>query len=104
MTNFDDIETIVDNWKDSPGDLTFEALIKILTIGNLNSVNHFCLTIYCDIVTAFAIQPHLATIKVSELLYLHIPSVVRPSTMVTSPHLHVMTYQTTYFLKAYDSY
>ena len=48
MTNFDDIETIFDNWKDSPGDLTFEALIKILTIGNLNSVNHFCLTIYCD--------------------------------------------------------
>ena len=48
MTIFDDIETIFDNWKDSTGDLTFEPLIKILTIGNLNSVNHFCLTIYCD--------------------------------------------------------
>ena len=31
MTIFDDIETIFDNWKDSPGDLTFETLITILT-------------------------------------------------------------------------
>ena len=37
MTIFDDIETIFDNWKDSPGDLTFETLITILTIENLNS-------------------------------------------------------------------
>ena len=42
------IETIFDNWKDSPGDLTFETLITILTIENLNSVNHFYLTINCD--------------------------------------------------------
>ena len=26
MTIFDDIETIFDNWKDSPGDLTFETI------------------------------------------------------------------------------
>ena len=37
MTVFDDIETIFDNWKDSPGDMTFETLITILTIENLNS-------------------------------------------------------------------
>ena len=37
MTIFDDIETIFDNWKDSPGDLSFETLITILTIENLNS-------------------------------------------------------------------
>ena len=48
MTIFDDIETIFDNWKDSPGDLTFETLITILTIENLNSVNHSYLTINCD--------------------------------------------------------
>ena len=48
MTMFDDIETIFDNWKDSPGDLTFETLITILTIENLNSVNHSYLTINCD--------------------------------------------------------
>ena len=35
MKIFDDIETIFDNWKDSPGDLTFETLITILTIENL---------------------------------------------------------------------
>ena len=40
MTIFDDIETIFDNRKDSPGDLTFETLITILTIENLNLVNH----------------------------------------------------------------
>ena len=48
MTLFDDIETIFDIWKDSPGDLTFETLITILTIENLNSVNHSYLTINCD--------------------------------------------------------
>ena len=48
MTIFDDIETIFDNWKDSPGDLTFETLITILLIENLNSVNHSYLTINCD--------------------------------------------------------
>merc|ERR1711888_535425 len=48
MTIFDDLETIFDNWKDSPGDLTFETLITILTIENLNSVNHSYLTINCD--------------------------------------------------------
>ena len=48
MTIFDDIETIFDNWKDSPGDLTFETLITILTIENLNSVNQSYLTINCD--------------------------------------------------------
>ena len=37
MKIFDYIETILDNWKDSPGDLTFETLITILTIENLNS-------------------------------------------------------------------
>ena len=42
------IETIFDNWKDSPGDLTFETLITILTIENLNSDNHSYLTINCD--------------------------------------------------------
>ena len=42
------IEKIFDNWKDSPGDLTFETLITILTIENLNSVNHSYLTINCD--------------------------------------------------------
>ena len=31
-----------------PGDLTFETLITILTIENLNSVNHSYLTINCD--------------------------------------------------------
>ena len=41
-------ETIFDNWKDSPGDLTFETLITILTIENLNSDNHSYLTINCD--------------------------------------------------------
>ena len=48
MTIFDDgffmtflmNETIFDNWKDSYGDLTFETLITILTIENLNSDNH----------------------------------------------------------------
>ena len=40
--------TIFDNWKDCPGDLTFETLITILTIENLNSVNHSFLTINCD--------------------------------------------------------
>ena len=48
MTIFYDIETIFENWKDSPGDLTFETLITILTIENLNSVNHSYLTINCD--------------------------------------------------------
>ena len=48
MTNFDDIETIFDNWKDSPGDLTFETLFTILAIENLNSVNHSYPTINCD--------------------------------------------------------
>ena len=48
MTIFDDIETIFDNWKDSPEDLTFETLITILTIENLNSDNHFYLTVNCD--------------------------------------------------------
>ena len=42
------IETIFDNWKDSPGDLTFETLITILTIENLNSDNYSYLTINCD--------------------------------------------------------
>ena len=41
MTILDDIDTIIYNWKDSPGDLTFETLITILTIENLNSDN-FC--------------------------------------------------------------
>ena len=35
-------------WKDSPGDSTFETLSTILTIENLNSVNHSYLTINCD--------------------------------------------------------
>ena len=48
MKIFDDIETIFDNWKDSPGHLAFETLITILTIENLNSVNHPYLTINCD--------------------------------------------------------
>ena len=48
MTIFDDIETIFDSWKDSPGEMTFETLITILTIENLNSVNHSNLTINCD--------------------------------------------------------
>ena len=48
MTIFDDIETIFDNEKDSLGALTFETLITILTIENLNSVNHSYLTINCD--------------------------------------------------------
>ena len=48
MTIFDDIETIFDNGKDSPGDLTFETLITILTIENLSSVIHSYLTINCD--------------------------------------------------------
>ena len=39
------IETIFDNRKDSPGGLTFETLITILTIENLNSDN---LTIKSD--------------------------------------------------------
>ena len=47
MTIFDDIETIFDNWKGSLGDLTFETLITILTIENLNSANHSYLTINC---------------------------------------------------------
>ena len=34
--------------KDSPRDLTFETLTKILTIENLNSGNHSYLTINCD--------------------------------------------------------
>ena len=34
--------------KDSPGDLTFETMITILTIKNLTSVNHSYLTINCD--------------------------------------------------------
>ena len=42
------IETIFDNWKDCPGDLTFETMITILTIENLTSVNHYYLTINCD--------------------------------------------------------
>ena len=46
--HFDYIETNFDYWKDSLGDLTFETLITILTIENLNSVNHFYLTINCD--------------------------------------------------------
>ena len=37
-----------DKWKDSPGDSTFETLITILTIENLNSDNHSYLTINCD--------------------------------------------------------
>ena len=45
---FDYIETIFDKWKDSPGDLTSETLITILTIENLHSVNHSYLTINCD--------------------------------------------------------
>ena len=48
MTIFDDIETFFDNLKDSPGDLTFETLITILTIENLNLVNHSYLTFNCD--------------------------------------------------------
>ena len=39
---------IFDNLKDSTGDLTFETLITILTIENLNSDNHSYLTINCD--------------------------------------------------------
>ena len=46
--HFDYIETNFDYWKDSLGDLTFETLITILTIENLNSVNHSYLTINCD--------------------------------------------------------
>ena len=34
--------------KDSPGDSTFETLSTILTIENLNSVNHSYPTINCD--------------------------------------------------------
>ena len=48
MTIFDGIETIFDDWKDSPGDLTFETLITILTIENLNSDNLCCLTVKSD--------------------------------------------------------
>ena len=48
MTIIDGIETIFDNWKDSPGDLTLETLITILTIENLNSDNHSYLAINCD--------------------------------------------------------
>ena len=48
MTIFDDIETIFDNWKDNPRDLTIETVIKSLTIEDLNSVNHSHLTINCD--------------------------------------------------------
>ena len=48
MTIFDDIETIFDNWKDSPGDLTFETLITISTIETLKSDNHSYLTVNCD--------------------------------------------------------
>ena len=48
MTIFDDIETIFDNWKDSPGDLTFETLITFLIIENLNSDNNSYLTVNCD--------------------------------------------------------
>ena len=47
MTIFDDIETIFDYWKDSPGDLTFETLIT-MTIENLNSDNLCDLTINSD--------------------------------------------------------
>ena len=39
---------IFDNWKDSTGDLTFETLITILTIDNLNSDKHSYLTINRD--------------------------------------------------------
>ena len=39
---------IFDNLKDSTGDLTFETLITILTIENLNSDNHCYLIINCD--------------------------------------------------------
>ena len=46
--HFDYIEANFDYWKDSLGDLTFETLITILTIENLNSVNHCYLTINCD--------------------------------------------------------
>ena len=42
------MEKIFDNWKDSPGGLTFETLITILTIENLNSDNRSYLTINCD--------------------------------------------------------
>ena len=57
MTIFYDIETIFDNWKDSPGDLTFETLITILIIENLKSDNHCYLTInsHTGQWTAFAI-------------------------------------------------
>ena len=48
MTIFDDIDTIIDNWKDSPGDLTFETLITILTIENLNSDHLWDLAIKSD--------------------------------------------------------
>ena len=37
MKIFDYIETIFDNWKGSPADLTFETLITVLTIENLDS-------------------------------------------------------------------
>ena len=39
---------IFDNLKDGTGDLTFETLITILTIENLNSDIHSYLTINCD--------------------------------------------------------
>ena len=46
--HFDYIEANFDYWKDSLGDLTFETSITILTIENLNSINHCYLTINCD--------------------------------------------------------
>ena len=42
MTIFDDIETNFDNWKDCPGDLTFETLIINLTILTLDSICNSC--------------------------------------------------------------
>ena len=42
------MEKFFDNWKDSPGGLTFETLITILTIENMNSENHSYLIINCD--------------------------------------------------------
>ena len=70
MTIFDDIETIFDNLKDSTVDLTFEPLITILTIENLNSVNHSYLTINCDtgqhlqFLRCLCISEHCQTIRV----------------------------------------
>ena len=46
--HFDYIEANFDHLKDSLGDLTFETSITILTIENLNSINHCYLTINCD--------------------------------------------------------